>query len=437
MDVCVIGSGAREHALGAKIRESPLVDKLYFAPGNAGTSTIGINIQTPRVDTPEGLVALKGILRDRYRLGQYDLIVPGSEASLAAGIANIFWPELRVFGPFANGARLEADKLFAKHLMDRAGIRTPEFDSFCKGEHEKAITFLRNNWPEFSVIKAAGLANGKGVFVYEKSKLEDAAEKIRDLLVYNRLGRAGSTILLERRLYGPETSLILFTDGRGVAYCPPAYDYKRLDEGDTGPNTGGMGAYSAGILPKTHLKAAIEGIVSQTISQLGSQNPRYCGLLYLGLLKDSPSQFSLIEYNVRLGDPEAQALLVRMDSDIIPVMEACVNSKLSGHPGISWSGNPTVCVVLVTGGYPNNAIFGDVEISGLEGLESGKGVRIYHGSTFREGGKLYAHQGRILSVVGSGETLAEARAHAYDAVRGIEFEGKRFRRDIARDARDI
>ncbi len=431
MKVCIVGSGAREHALGAKIRQSPHVDNIYFAPGNGGTSAIGINVQTPRVDTPEGLAALKGILRG-YGFGNYDLVVPGSEGPLAAGIANIFWPELRVFGPFANGAKLESDKLFAKHLMGRAGIRTPEFGSFGKGQHNEAIAFLKGKWPNFSVIKAAGLADGKGVFIYGKDDFEYAAAKIHDLLVSNQLGSAGNTILIEKRLHGPETSMILFTDGKAVALCPPAYDYKRLSEGDTGPNTGGMGAYSTGALSKRQLNVVIGRITTPTLNQLRNQSPSYCGLLYLGLLEDSTSQFSLLEYNVRFGDPEAQALLPRIDSDIVPVMEACMSSELSAHAGIRWSNKSTVCVVLVTEGYPNRAISSNVEIMGLDGLRNQAGVDIYHGSTFIEGGKLYARQGRILSVVGSGETLAEARECAYDAVREIKFEGKSFRRDIAR-----
>jgi phosphoribosylamine--glycine ligase len=413
----VTGSGGREHALAWKIAQSPLLDRLYCAPGNAGTAELGENVSLP-VDDFDGLIAFA-------RDNQIDLTVVGPEAPLCAGIVDRFEAAgLRCFGPSAEAARIEGDKAFAKKLMHRAAVPTAEarvFDDF-----ERARQYIASR-DSALVVKAAGLAAGKGVIVCdEPSDGILAAERIMQERAF---GDAGQTIVVEERLTGTEASVLALVDGKTIYMLEPAQDYKRVHDGDAGPNTGGMGAFcpTPAVDDKT-MDVVAEEIFLPTLDALNRAGTPYRGVLYAGLML-TPGGPKVLEFNCRFGDPEAQAILPRLRGDLLAALDACFRGQLEDAE-IEWDPRPAVCVVLAAPGYPD-AYPKDLPITGLEEASKLDDVVVFHAGTRREGDKVVTAGGRVLGVTALGETTAAARQRAYEAVERIRWEGLHCRADIA------
>ena len=414
MNLLVIGSGGREHALCWKLTQSPHLERLYIAPGNAGTESFGENIQVGSEDA----AALVEFALDK----KIDFVVVGPEAPLAAGLADALQEAgLRVFGPTEAAAQIEASKVFAKDFMDRYAIPSGRYASFT--EYEPALTYLRQ--AEFPVvIKASGLAAGKGVIVPETVAQAEAA--LRSMLLEAEFGEASRQVLIEERLSGPEVSLLAFTDGRTVRPMPPAQDHKRLFEGDQGPNTGGMGAYApAPICPPALVDEIMQTILQPTVDGLRLEGSPFVGVLYAGLmLTESGPQ--VLEFNCRFGDPETQVLLPLLDGDLIEILEACVDGRLD-QIEVAWKEQSAACVVLASENYPGKVPI-DRQISGLN--PEVPGSVIFHAGTRRKGGAVLTAGGRVLTVTGLGNDLRSALKSAYRRVEGIYFMGMQYRRDI-------
>jgi phosphoribosylamine--glycine ligase len=417
--ILVVGSGGREHALGWKLKQSAGVDRIFTAPGNAGTEEIGDNVPIKASDLP----ALAGFAREN-KIG---LTVVGPDDALAAGMVDLFEQEgLRIFGPSKSAARLESSKIFAKELMRAARIPTARAATF--HNQEAAFAFLRESrFP--IVIKADGLALGKGVIVAKSE--EEAKAAVESMLSGGRFGEAGRRILLEECLAGSECSLHALVDGANFQMLASARDHKRAFDGDAGPNTGGMGAFSPANNFRAEDQADFEGnVMRPLLDGLREAGVRFRGLLFPGLMMTEKGA-QVLEFNCRFGDPETQVILPRLKSDLAPLLEATVDGSLD-RVKIEWDDRAAVTVVMASGGYPDKYETGK-RITGLEAAASAE-VQVFHAGTRRENGNIVTSGGRVLAVTALGETVAMARERAYQAVGQIHFEGCHFRQDIAASA---
>jgi len=420
MHVLVIGGGGREHALAWKLKQSPRVRKLTCAPGNAGMAALGDCVAV-NVNDPAAIAALAEKLKA-------DLTVIGPEAPLVAGVADEFARrKLAIVGPTKTAAELEGSKVFAKQFMQRHGIPTSGF-TVCADHGDAYSALCAVEWPV--VIKADGLAGGKGVRIAESP--DDATAIVEAFMEKMELGPAGERIVLEEYLEGEELSFIVLTDGKSYVPLAPTRDHKRAFDDDRGPNTGGMGAYSEDGIADAALRARIEKeIIEPTLRGLEADGRPYQGFLYFGLMLtgDGPK---VLEFNCRMGDPECQPLMVRLESDLADVLEKVATGKLGGAE-LRWSPGASLCVVLASGGYPGNYETGKT-LTGIEAAEKLEGVSVFHAGTKRADGKLVTSGGRVLGVTACGADLRSASERAYEAVEKIRFEGMHFRRDIGRKA---
>jgi phosphoribosylamine--glycine ligase len=419
MKILILGGGGREHALAWKLRQSPQVEKLWCAPGNGGISQEAECVAAA-AETPAGWADLA------QTLGA-DLTVVGPEGPLVAGAADEFAARgLKLFGPTRRAAQLEGSKVFAKEFMGRHKIPTAPLYGVHDSPGDAYSALCAVDWP--MVIKADGLCGGKGVLVAPTP--DDATAFIGRLMEERALGPGGDKVLLEEALEGEELSYIVLTDGKAILPMVPTRDHKRVFDGNKGPNTGGMGAYSAdGLLPP-ELEAQIRTeIVEPTIRGLAAEGIPYAGFLYFGLMltADGPK---VLEYNCRMGDPEAQAILVRADFDLAGALLAAAEGRLA-EVKPAWKPGASVCVVMASGGYPDKFEIGK-EINGL--ADVGSGAIVFHAGTRKEGSKYYTSSGRVLGVTAVGANLLGAAEAAYAAVRKISFDGAHYRTDIANSA---
>lgn len=415
MRILVLGGGGREDAIVAKLSESPLVTGIFSAPGNAGTARLAKNVGLDIEDGAQvaAFVAENGV----------DLVVIGPEAPLVAGVADTLRAAgVPTFGPGASGAIIEGSKAFAKDLMLRHGIPTGESSAFT--DRDSALSYLERVGAPV-VVKADGLAAGKGVIVALDA--ETARNAVNDCFD-GRFGSAGSTVLIEEYLEGPECSLLVFTDGRTVIPMPPAQDHKRAFDGDLGPNTGGMGVYSPVPAVSAAEHAQMLAIMEKAVSALREEGIDYKGVLYGGFMLTAEGP-KVLEFNARFGDPETQVILVLMAGDLAKVMLACAQGDLESAE-VAWSDDWAVSVVLASSGYPGEYETGK-PITGIEAAGRIEGVRVYHaGTALNEAGEVVTAGGRVLNVTAVGHDLAAARQRAYEAVERIDFEGKSYRTDI-------
>ncbi len=416
MRVLVVGSGGREHALCWALSASPLLTKLWCAPGNPGTATLAENVPIGASD----IAALVAFAREN----RADLVLPGPEAPLVAGLADALAAAgIRCCGPSAAAARLEGSKSFAKEIADAAGIPTARWERFA--DVAGAVEFIRRRGAPI-VVKADGLAAGKGVVVAESEAEAEAA--IAAFLAERTLGEAGASLVIEECLFGEEVSLFALCDGTEAVFLGAAQDHKRVGEGDTGPNTGGMGAYSP---PPTFTPAltdaAMAHIIRPALAEMAARGTPFRGILFAGLMltADGPK---LIEFNVRFGDPECQALVLRLRSDLLAALLAACDGELADFD-LRWSDRASIAVVVAARGYPGTPARGGV-IGGLDRAASIPGVRVFHAGTDLRGDRLVANGGRVLTVAAAGDDLAAARNAAYAAIAEIDWPDGFCRRDI-------
>ncbi|MEG2140870.1 MAG: phosphoribosylamine--glycine ligase [Bilophila sp.] len=416
MRVLIIGSGGREHALSWKLRTSGKVDRLWCAPGNGGTAAEGENVPLADSDLP-GLVAFA-------REQAVDLVIPGPELPLTLGIVDAMQAAgIRCFGPSKWCAQLEGSKSFAKSIMKKAGVPTAQCEVF--QDLEAARAFVEAKGAPI-VIKADGLAAGKGVIV-AKTK-EEALAALDQIMGQHAFGAAGATVVVEDFLEGEEVSLLAFCAGETALPLPSAQDHKAAFDGDTGPNTGGMGAYSpAPILPDSELERMADIAIRPILQELARQGHPFTGILYAGLMmtKEGPK---VLEYNTRFGDPECQPLLMRLNNDILAVMQACLDGQLCDVK-LSIRPESALGVVIAAEGYPGNYAKG-MEIQGLDNADALPDTKVFQAGTKRENAKTLSSGGRVLCVTALGATLAEAQKHAYEAVTHIQMDNSRHRTDI-------
>ncbi|HSJ26881.1 MAG TPA: phosphoribosylamine--glycine ligase [Acidimicrobiia bacterium] len=417
MKVLLVGGGAREHALAWKLRQSPHLDRLMLLPGNPGMDRLG--------DTVEGVAATDvGAIAALAAAQRVDLAVIGPEAPLAAGVVDALTRAgVTAFGPTRAAARLESSKAFAKEVMGRAGV--PTAAAVTHTSPEPALAHLASSPGPF-VVKADGLAAGKGVLVTEDRG--EAASWVRRCFDGD-FGEAGSRVVVEEYLDGPELSVFAVCDGTGHVTLQPARDYKRLADGDRGPNTGGMGSYSPVSLPAGLVAEVERTIIEPTMAVMATDGHPFTGFLYVGLALTAEGP-RVIEFNCRLGDPETQAVLPRLDTDLLPILAGAARGYLP-QTDLVWSDEATVNVVLAAAGYPEAPRTGD-RIRGLD--EVPDDVLVFHAGTRRQEGRIVTAGGRVLSVVGRGPDLAAARAAAYRGIDLVGFDGRMFRSDIAAQA---
>lgn len=416
MKVLVIGSGGREHALLWKLRQSPRIRQMYCTPGNGGICTAAECIPSD-VKSVESLLAVANQI-------QPDLTVVGPEVPLAAGVVEEFERRgLRIFGPTSAAARLESSKSFAKDFMRRHRIPTAHY-AICESTDDVKQALSHFHAPV--VVKADGLAAGKGVVI--AATREEAQQVASEMLAGRVVGEAGGRVVLEEFLEGEEVSFLVLSDGERVTALAAAQDHKRLGEGDTGPNTGGMGAYSTPKLVDAALRDwLISHIARPVIAGMRQEGAEYRGILYCGLII-TPRGPMVLEFNARFGDPETQPILMRLDSDLLGAFIASIERRVSDGD-FRWSSDSSMCVVLASKGYPGNYESGK-EIRGLDEASRIEGVQIFHAGTTQRDGKFYTAGGRVLNVCARGRDLAEAAERAYAAAGKIEFEGVYYRRDI-------
>jgi len=417
MNVLLVGSGGREHAIAWKLSQSKKLRKLYIAPGNPGTAQYGENVAISDTDIP----ALVAFAKSK----KIDLAVIGPEDPLSAGIVDEMEKAgIMAFGPSAAAAQIEADKAFSKQIMRSNSIPTAEGRTFDKFEDAKAFIATRD---EPVVVKAARLAKGKGVFVCDDpAQAILAAEKI---MVDKIFGDAGKTVVVEDKLLGQEASILAFVDGKSIYVMESAQDHKPIGDGDTGDNTGGMGAYSpAPIVSDAMMNQIIREVLVPTVDGMNRNDTPYKGVLYAGMMLTQGGP-RVLEFNARFGDPETQPILMRMKSDLLEVLVAVCQGKLD-EVTIRWDPRPAVCVVMASGGYPGNYQKGKV-ITGLDAAARLKDVMVFHAGTAEKDGQIVTAGGRVLGVTALGDTIAQAKAKAYEAVALISFEGAYCRKDIA------
>ena len=414
VDILLLGSGGREHAIAKKLAASPRCGKLYIAPGNGGTSQEGENISLDENDP----AAVAAFAKD-HGCG---MVVIGPEAPLVVGVADaVREAGIPCFGPGAEGAQMEGSKLFSKQLMERAGVPTAAYGSFT--DEQSALDYVNTQGAPL-VVKADGLAAGKGVIV--ATELEQALDAVHECFS-GAFGDAGNTVVVEEMLTGPECSLLAFTDGITVRPMATSQDHKRALEGDLGPNTGGMGVYSPVpiVTPEEH--ETMVAIMHQTVEQLHREGIDYRGCLYGGFML-TPAGPKVLEFNARFGDPETQVILPRLQNDLVDVMLACAEQRLD-EVELSWCDDWAVSVVLTSAGYPGSYEKGKV-ITGIEDAEALDGVTVYHAGTREQDGQILTNGGRVIDVTALGATFEEARNLAYAACEKIDFEGKTLRHDI-------
>ena len=422
MRIAVVGGGGREHALLDALHASPDVERLYALPGNAGTAAVATNV--PGIGGTDA-AALAGFAEQ----ARIDLTIVGPEAPLVAGVADEFLDRgLAVFGPTAAAARIEGSKAFAKEVMAAAGVPAARSEVF--DDAGRALRALDDFGPPW-VVKADGLAAGKGVTVTSDPVVARAA--IQAALVERVHGEAGAKILLEEHLEGPEASLFGVTDGRTVVPLAPARDYKRVGDGDTGPNTGGMGAYSPlPDFPDELVDEVRRTVLEPTVAELARRGTRYQGLLYAGLVLTAAGP-RVLEFNCRFGDPETQVVVPRLSTDLADLAWSVVEGTLAGRK-VGWDPRACVTVVLAAAGYPGPYRRG-LQIDGLQEVAARPGVRVYHaGTAAGPAGRPVTAGGRVLSVTAVGDDLADARQRAYAAAERIRFDGAHYRRDVAGQA---
>ena len=419
MKVLVIGSGGREHALAWKIAQSPLVKKVFCAPGNAGTANVAENIDIPsdNVDALLQFAAVTGI----------GLTVVGPEQPLVKGLVDSFEESgLRVFGPSQRAAEIEGSKVFCKDLMKKYGIPTARYESFDSPDQVKLFT----KEDEPVVVKASGLAAGKGVILC--SNAEEARSAVQSIMQEKAFGNAGDQVVVEEFLTGQEVSLLAFTDGKTVLPLDSAQDHKAAFDGDKGPNTGGMGAYSPALVFTEELKQqVIDEIMIPTVRAMAKEGRYYRGILYAGLML-TESGPKVLEFNARFGDPETQPIMMRIKNDIVPIFEACIDGTLAKQ-SLQWRQEPTICVVMAAKGYPSSYEKGK-EISGLNSDEN-RQVVVFHAGTKLENGKVLTNGGRVLGVTALGSDINQAIKNAYSAVDKIKWDGIHYRKDIGNKAK--
>ena len=419
MKLLVIGSGGREHAMAWKLAQTPGLQKVYVAPGNAGTAREH-ELENVNITDPEALA-------DFAEQNKIHLTLVGPEAPLAAGVVNVFRARgLKIFGPTKEAAQLESSKDFAKRFMARHKIPTAAFETF--SDTTAAHAYVDGKGAPI-VIKADGLAAGKGVVV--AMTLAEAHAAIDDMLSGNKLGNAGARVVIEDFLDGEEASFIVMVDGKNVLALASSQDHKRIFDGDTGPNTGGMGAYSPApvVTPAIHAKAMRE-VILPTVRGMAADGVPYTGFLYAGLMIGKDGSVKVVEFNCRMGDPETQPIMMRLKSDLLELLEHAVNGKLDQIEA-EWDRRIALGVVLAAANYPETPKKGDV-ISGLP-AESDT-VKVFHAGTGEADGKVVTSGGRVLCVTALGDNVKLAQKHAYEAILGIHFDGMQYRRDIGHRA---
>jgi phosphoribosylamine--glycine ligase len=421
MQILVVGSGGREHAIVWKLAQSPKVKKIYCAPGNGGISRHAELVDIKAEDI-EGLLSFT---RDK----SIDLVVVGPERPLALGIVDRFTAEgIRIFGPTKELARMESSKALSKELMRKFGVPTADFKIFTNADEAK--DYVRTKGVPI-VIKADGLAFGKGVIVAKEK--EEALGAVANMMDFKVFGNAGDTVVIEDCMEGEEASILIISDGRDYVCLAPSQDHKRVFDGDKGPNTGGMGAYSPTPLITDELFAQIkETVLSPMINGLAKEGRAYKGVLYAGLMvtKGGPK---VLEFNVRFGDPEAQAILPRLKTDLVDVIEASIDGKIASLGELEWRDEACVCVVMASGGYPGDYKKG-LEIKGLREAEALNDVMVFHAGTKLEEGRVLTEGGRVLGVTALGSDIEEAINRSYEAVKEIGFENAYYRKDIGAKA---
>lgn len=425
MKVLIIGNGGREHALAWKIKQSPRVSDVFVAPGNAGTARDAINVPISAED-------IAGLIKFA-KAEKIGLTVVGPEAPLALGVVDAFESEkLRIFGPSQAASQLEASKAFCKNLLRQADVPTADFQVF--RDPDDAMRFIKGRFPGERdrcpvVVKADGLAAGKGVIVCKRR--DDALEAIDRISRRREFGKAGSQMIIEERLEGPEASVLAITDGRTILPLPPAQDHKPAFDGDTGPNTGGMGAYCPTPIVDDALMAWIEEhVLVPTVHTMKRNRKPFRGVLYAGLMITPQSGPKVLEYNCRFGDPECQPLIMRLKSDLMDILEAVVDQQLDQIDAPEWDPRPAICVVMASQGYP-----GDYEkgrpITGIDAADALPDVKVFHAGTRLENDSILTDGGRVLGVTALGDTISVAKLNAYTAVQKIRWAGGWCRKDIS------
>lgn len=420
MNVLVIGSGAREHAITWKLAQSELTPSLFIAPGNPGTATLGENVPIPASDIDQ--------LLDFARSHAIDLTIVGPEQPLVDGIVDQFQAAgLKIFGPSASAAEIEGSKAFAKAFMERHQIPSARHQTFTLGEYDDAKAYLHRHGAPV-VLKASGLAAGKGVLIC--TTLQEALEGLDALMKEGRFGDAGASVVVESFMEGEEASVFALTDGEQYVVLAAAQDHKRIGDGDTGPNTGGMGAYAPAPVMTPELLAEVEAsIIKPTLDGMAAENRRYLGILYVGLMitKEGPK---VVEYNCRLGDPETQVVLPLLQEDLLQILLSLVKGEPISQAQVTSKGAAS-CVVLASEGYPGSYPKGR-EIGGLDAVrDTGSEVVVFHAGTRKNNeGKIATAGGRVLGVTAVAESLEDALSKTYQVVKSIHFEGMQYRTDI-------
>jgi len=419
MNILVIGSGGREHALAWKAARSPKAERVFVAPGNAGTA------REPDLENIDlDVMDLDG-LANFAEQNNVGLTIVGPEAPLVAGIVDTFEERgLRIFGPSAGAAQLEGSKAFTKDFLARQAIPTAAYANFT--DVDEALAYVRAQGAPI-VVKADGLAAGKGVIV--AMTLAEAEDAIRDMLAGNAFGEAGSRVVVEEFLEGEEASFIVMVDGENILAMATSQDHKRVGDGDTGPNTGGMGAYSPApvVTPEVHQRI-MDQVIVPTVRGMAAEGHPYKGFLYAGLMIDASGAPKVIEFNCRFGDPETQPIMLRMKSDLVELCDAAIDGRLD-QCSSDWDPRASVGIVLAAGGYPGSYGKGDV-ISGLPDAET-EGEKVFHAGTRLDNDQVVTNGGRVLCATALGNTVTEAQQRAYELAARINWDGVFYRKDIA------
>ncbi|MDF1782059.1 MAG: phosphoribosylamine--glycine ligase [Alcanivoracaceae bacterium] len=418
MKVLIIGSGGREHALAWKVAQSSHVEKVFVAPGNAGTAR-----ETKLENVPLDVMDKEALAELAKREG-VALTIVGPEAPLVDGLVDYFLSQgLRCFGPSKGAAQLEGSKAFTKDFLSRHNIPSASYGNFT--DVEQALAYVREQGAPI-VIKADGLAAGKGVIV--AMTLQDAEDAVRDMLAGNRFGDAGHRVVVEEFLEGEEASFIVMVDGKNVLPMATSQDHKRVGNGDTGPNTGGMGAYSPAPVVTAEMHDRImQQVIYPTVEGMASEGHPYTGFLYAGLMIGADGIPKVIEFNCRFGDPETQPIMMRLQSDLVALCDAALDGKLDSITA-QWDPRPSLGVVMAAGGYPDDYRKGDV-ISGLDAADS-NGVKTFHAGTRLENGNVVTAGGRVLCVTALGDSVAEAQQRAHEGIKHISWQDCQYRTDI-------